>query len=64
MRDTEETGAGGSHVFNITADIFRAVITGVIFIYLQSLRGKEPPRLQKAWIFFIIGFGLLFWVDF
>ena len=24
------------------------------------MRGKEPPRLRKAWLFFIVGFGLLF----
>ncbi|MCG6536937.1 MAG: hypothetical protein L7F78_20080 [Syntrophales bacterium LBB04] len=47
-------------MFDITADISRAVTTGVIFLYLRSIRGKEPPRLRKAWIFFIIGFGLLF----
>jgi hypothetical protein len=47
-------------MFDIAADIFRAVITGVIFLYLRSMRGKEPPRMRKAWIFFIIGFGLLF----
>jgi hypothetical protein len=47
-------------MFDIGADIFRAVITGVIFFYLRSIRGKGPPRLQKAWIFFMIGFGLLF----
>jgi hypothetical protein len=47
-------------MFDISADIFRAVITGVIFLYLRSIRGKGSPRLQKAWIFFMIGFGLLF----
>jgi hypothetical protein len=47
-------------MFDIGADIFRAVITGVIFFYLRSIRGKGPPRLRKAWIFFMIGFGLLF----
>jgi hypothetical protein len=47
-------------MLDIAADIFRAVITGVIFLYLRSIRGKEPPRLRKAWVFFIIGFGLLF----
>jgi hypothetical protein len=47
-------------MLDVAADIFRAVITGVIFFYLRSIRGKEPPRLRKAWVFFIIGFGLLF----
>ena len=47
-------------MFDIAADIFRAVITGVIFFYLRSVRGKESPHLRKAWVFFIIGFGLLF----
>lgn len=47
-------------MFDIAADIFRALITGAIFFYLRSMRGKEPPRLRRAWIFFVIGFGLLF----
>jgi hypothetical protein len=47
-------------MLDIAADIFRAVITGVIFLYLRSIRGKEPPHLRNVWIFFIIGFGLLF----
>ena len=47
-------------MFDIIADIFRALITGAIFFYLRSMRGQEPPRLRKAWIFFLIGFGLLF----
>lgn len=47
-------------MFDIVMDIFRAVLTGVVFFYLRSMRGKESPRLRKAWIFFIIGFGLLF----
>ncbi|MBM4314549.1 MAG: hypothetical protein FJ122_11625 [Deltaproteobacteria bacterium] len=47
-------------MLDIAADIFRAVITGVIFFYLRSIRGKEPHHLRKVWIFFIIGFGLLF----
>lgn len=47
-------------MFDIAADIFRALITGAIFFYLRSMRGKESPRLRKAWIFLIIGFGLLF----
>lgn len=47
-------------MFDIATDIFRAVLTGMIFFYLRSMRGKESPRLRKAWIFFIIGFGLLF----
>jgi len=47
-------------MIDIAADIFRAVITGGIFLYLRSIRGKEPPHLRNVWIFFIIGFGLLF----
>jgi hypothetical protein len=47
-------------MFDIVADVFRATITGAIFFYLRSMRGKEPPRLRRAWIFFIVGFGLLF----
>lgn len=47
-------------MFDIVADILRALITGAIFFYLRAMRGKEPPRLRKAWIFFLIGFGLLF----
>jgi hypothetical protein len=47
-------------MFDIAADILRALITGVIFLYLRAMRGKESPRLRKAWVFFIIGFGLLF----
>jgi hypothetical protein len=47
-------------MFDIAADILRALITGAIFLYLRSMRGKEPPRLRKTWIFFLIGFGLLF----
>lgn len=47
-------------MFEIVADIFRALITGAIFLYLRAMRGKEPPRLRKAWIFLLIGFGLLF----
>ena len=47
-------------MFDIATDILRAVLTGAIFVYLRSMRGKESPRLQKAWVFFIVGFGLLF----
>jgi len=47
-------------MFDIVADIFRALITGAIFFYLRAMRGQEPPRIRKAWIFFLIGFGLLF----
>lgn len=46
-------------MFDIATDIFRAVITGAIFFYLSLLRRKGSPRLRKAWIFFIIGFGFL-----
>jgi hypothetical protein len=47
-------------MFDIITDIFRALITGTIFFYLRAMRGQEPPRLRKAWIFFLVGFGLLF----
>jgi hypothetical protein len=47
-------------MFDIATDIFRAVLTGVIFFYLRSMRGNESPRMRRAWIYFIIGFGLLF----
>jgi hypothetical protein len=47
-------------MFDIITDIFRAILTGVIFIYLRSARGKDSPRMRNAWIYFIIGFGLLF----
>ena len=47
-------------MLDIAADIFRAVITGAIFLYLRSIRGKEPLHLRNVLIFFIIGFGLLF----
>jgi hypothetical protein len=51
---------GDQAMFDIAADLFRALITGAIFFYLRSMRGKESPRLRKAWIFLVIGFGLLF----
>jgi hypothetical protein len=47
-------------MLDIAADIFRAVIIGVIFFYVRSIRGREPHHLRKAWVFFVIGFGLLF----
>jgi hypothetical protein len=47
-------------MFDIATDIFRALITGAIFFYLRSMRGKESPRIRKAWVFLVIGFGLLF----
>jgi hypothetical protein len=47
-------------MFDIAADIFRALITGAIFFYLRAMRGEESPRLRKAWIFLVVGFGLLF----
>jgi hypothetical protein len=46
-------------MFDIATDIFRAAITGAIFLYLSSLRGKASPQLRKVWIFFVIGFGFL-----
>ena len=47
-------------MLDIAADIFRAAITGAIFLYLRSIRGKEPFHLRNVLIFFIIAFGLLF----
>ena len=47
-------------MFDIATDIFRALLTGAIFFSLRAMRGKESPRLRKAWIFFIVGFGFLF----
>ena len=47
-------------MFNLSIDIFRALITGAIFLYLRSLRRKEDVRFRKAWIFVPIGFGLIF----
>lgn len=47
-------------MYDVTADILRALLTGAIFLYLRAMRGQGSPRLRKAWIFFIIGFGLLF----
>jgi hypothetical protein len=47
-------------LFNLSIDIFRALITGAIFLYLRSLRRKEDVRFRKAWIFVPIGFGLIF----
>ena len=47
-------------MFDLTIDIFRALITGAIFLYLRSLRRKEDVRFRKGWIFIPIGFGLIF----
>lgn len=47
-------------MFDLTIDIFRALITGAIFLYLRSLRRKEDVRFRKGWIFVPIGFGLIF----
>jgi hypothetical protein len=47
-------------LFDLTIDIFRALITGAIFLYLRSLRRKEDVRFRKGWIFVPIGFGLIF----
>jgi uncharacterized membrane protein len=47
-------------LFNLSIDIFRALITGAIFLYLRSLRRKEDGRFHKGWIFVPIGFGLIF----
>ena len=46
-------------MFNLTIDIFRALITCAIFLYLRSLRKKEDLRFHKGWIFVPIGFGLI-----
>ncbi len=47
-------------LFNLTIDIFRALISGAIFFYLRSLRRKEDVRFHKGWLFVPIGFGLIF----
>jgi len=47
-------------LFNLCIDIFRALITGAIFLSLRSLRKKEDVRFRKGWIFVPIGFGLIF----
>ncbi len=47
-------------MFNLAIDIFRALITGAIFLLLRSLRRKEGGRFHKGWIFVPIGFGLIF----
>jgi len=46
-------------LFNLSIDIFRALVTGAIFFYLRSLRKKEDVRFHKGWIFVPIGFGLI-----
>jgi len=46
-------------LFNLSIDIFRALITCAIFLYLRSLRRKEDVRFHKGWIFVPIGFGLI-----
>ncbi len=47
-------------MFNLAIDVFRAIITGAIFLYLRSLRRKEDVHFRKGWIFVPIGFGLIF----
>jgi uncharacterized membrane protein len=47
-------------LFNLSIDIFRALVTGAIFLYLRSLRKKEDVRFHKGWIFVPIGFALIF----
>ncbi len=47
-------------MFNLAIDVFRALITGAIFLCLRSLRKKEDGRFRKGWIFVPIGFGLIF----
>jgi len=47
-------------LFNLAIDVFRAIITGAIFLYLRSLRRKEGGHFHKGWIFVPIGFGLIF----
>jgi len=46
-------------LFNLSIDIFRALITCAIFLYLRSLRRKEDVRIHKGWIFVPIGLGLI-----
>jgi hypothetical protein len=46
-------------MFEMGIDILRAVVTGAIFLYLRSLQGKEQLRFRKAWVFLLIGFGLI-----
>ncbi len=47
-------------MFNLAIDVFRALITGALFLYLRSLQKKEGGRLHKGWVFVPIGFGLIF----
>ena len=47
-------------MFNLAIDVFRAMITGAIFLYLRSLKRKEDGHFHKGWIFVPIGFGLIF----
>jgi len=47
-------------LFNLAIDVFRAMITGAIFLYLRSLQRKEGGHFHKGWIFVPIGFGLIF----
>ena len=47
-------------MFNLSIDIFRALVTGAIFLYLRSLRKREHVRFHKGWIFVPIGFALIF----
>jgi len=47
-------------LFNLAIDVFRALITGAIFLYVRSLRRKESGHFHKGWIFVPIGFGLIF----
>ncbi len=47
-------------MFNLAIDVFRAIITGAIFLYLRSLKRKEDVHFRKGWVFVPIGFGLIF----
>ncbi len=47
-------------MFNLAIDVFRALITGAIFLYLRSLQRKEGGHFHKGWIFVPVGFGLIF----
>ena len=47
-------------MFNLAIDVFRAVITGAIFLYLRSLQRKGGGQFHRGWIFVPIGFGLIF----
>lgn len=45
---------------DIVLEAVRAVITGLLFIYLLAMSKKEALRSQEGWLYFISGFGLIF----